>query len=405
MYASSPSSRVQVALLLAVLMGGTAPFIGAQQSAPRGGQSPGPRFIVPTLQSDAGTLGFQVSRAVRERIASDFDIRALWVVPESTITNYLRQSGFPVDQALTSSETRQLATQFRADEFINGTVIRTPSGGYRVNADWSLGARDDMVQPLPAVEAAKINDVAKLVSQEFQAARRQVESARVCVADIYDQQKLGPDSMIRISEEILAIHPGNRRALAFAADAYDAKGMGDDQIRMLTALLGIDSTNRRVQVSLARAYATARRFEEARPIIDAAVVQSPDDAELLDLQWRVHLAVKDWRGAVAIGNALIAADTAAATPDFVMRMAAALGATEGTGGGGARAGRGDNRVARSWRRERRGPRDCCGLRDHVRPGGETGGGVVEQHRRLAYGHPLLQGRRVGEGRRHHETGA
>lgn len=44
-----------------------------------------------------------------------------------------------------------------------------------------LGARADMVQPLPVVEAAKISDLAKLVSGEFQAARRQMEAVRRCM--------------------------------------------------------------------------------------------------------------------------------------------------------------------------------------------------------------------------------
>jgi len=110
---------------------------------------------------------------------------------------------------------------------LNGIVRKTPTG-YRVQAAWSLSARDDMVQPLPAVEAAKISDVAKLVAREFQAARKQVESVqrcmtlararnytaalaearraieaypqsvlgRVCIANVFDQQKLGPDSPI-----------------------------------------------------------------------------------------------------------------------------------------------------------------------------------------------------------------
>jgi len=162
----SPSRRVIVALLFAVLTSGTGSFAGAQQVALRSGQSPGPRFIVPTLASDSGKLGFQVARAVRDRIASEFDARTLWVVPESAVVKHLELSGYPVDQALSPSETRQLAQQFAADEMLNGSVIKLPSGGYRVAADWSLSPREDMVQPLPAVEAAKISDVAKLVARE-----------------------------------------------------------------------------------------------------------------------------------------------------------------------------------------------------------------------------------------------
>ena len=354
----SPSPRAVSGLLVAVLLSGTAPSVSAQQTALRTGQSPGPRFIVPTLLSDGSRLGFQVANAVRERIASDFDMRALWVVPESTITKYLTDAGYPPEQALSTAETRQLASSFGADELLNGTVVKTPTGAYRVQAAWSLGARGDMVQPLPAVEAAKISDVAKLVAHEFQAARSQIESVqrcvtlagaknfagalaearkaikvyptsvlgRVCIANIYDQEKLGPDSMIRISEEILGIHPENGRALAFAADAYAAKGLAGNQIRALERLLALDPTSRRVRLALARAYAGNGRADAAQPLVDSAVALDPRNVEAVALQWRVHLATKDWAGALRIGEALVALDASATTRDFFVRMIAAADA-------------------------------------------------------------------------------
>lgn len=354
----SPSLRWIGGLLLIGVASIPTSVLGAQQSPLRSGQRPGPRFIVPTLESDAASLGFQVARAVRERIASDFDMRALWVVPESTITAYLIRSGFPVDQALSPTETRQLANAFRAEEFINGSVARTPAGSLRIQADWALGARSDMVQPLPVVEAAKISDLAKLVSQEFQAARRQMEFVRrcmdlararsygaaltearkaiaayprsvfgrVCVANIYDEQKLGPDSMIRITREILEIHPENQRALAFAADAYGAKGAVEEQIAALRALRGVDPSNRRMSVALVRALANAGRYNEARPLVDSVAAQYDADVEVTDLQWRVQLAMKDWAAALDAGKRLMTLDSASATRDFFLRM---IGAAQG----------------------------------------------------------------------------
>ena len=168
----SPSPRAVSGLLALALVASAFTTSVAQQSPLRPGQTPGPRFIMPALHGvgDGPKLGFQVANAVRERIASDFDMRALWVVPESTITAYLEQAGYPADQPLSRAETRQLATSFRAEELLDGTVSKTDSG-YRVKAAWSLGARGDMVQPLPVVEAAKISDVAKLVAREHDASR------------------------------------------------------------------------------------------------------------------------------------------------------------------------------------------------------------------------------------------
>jgi tetratricopeptide (TPR) repeat protein len=352
-----PSHRTFVAgVVLALLLDPASSTISAQQAALRRGQTPGPRFIVPTLRGDESTLGFRVAGALRERLASDFDMRSLLVVPESAITSFLEQSGFSPREPLSAKDTRQLVSQFQAEEFLDGRVFRTPAGGYRVELDWALLRRDDMVQPLPAVEATKISEVAKLLSNELQSARKQIESVRkcvdrarggdfagglaeahkaisvypgsvlgrVCIANIYAQQKLGSDSMIRISEEILSLHPQNRRALAFAADAYHAKGMREQQIRMLMTLHSLDSTDWRVHVSAVRALAENKEFERAQPLIDAAVRQNPSDPEPLRLQWLIYLSLKRWNEAVTIGEQLAIADTAAADADYFTRMAAAL---------------------------------------------------------------------------------
>lgn len=146
------------------------------------------------------------------------------------------------------------------------------------------------------------------------------------MANIYDQEKLGADSMIRISQEILAIHPENRRALAFAADAYEAKGMDEDEVRVLHQLLAVDAMNRRASLSLALALARAKRVDDARATIDSAVARHPGDAELLGAQWRIHLAARDWTGAMRIGSSYLAADSSAGTRDFYVRMAAAADA-------------------------------------------------------------------------------
>ena len=57
------------------------------------------------------------------------------------------------------------------------------------------------------------------------------------MAEIYNDQKLGADSMISVSEAVLKLHKDNKRALAFAADAYAEKKNEDKQIEALTRLI------------------------------------------------------------------------------------------------------------------------------------------------------------------------
>jgi tetratricopeptide (TPR) repeat protein len=151
---------------------------------------------------------------------------------------------------------------------------------------------------------------------------------RVCIANIYDQQKLGPDSMLRISDEILVIHPENARALAFAADAYQAKGMIDDQIRVLQQLVAVEPTNVRARLALATALASRGVWSRARSLIASVVAERPDDVEAVTLQWRILLAMKDWRGALETGERLVALDTSLATLDFFVLLIAAADAAQ-----------------------------------------------------------------------------
>ena len=165
------------------------------------------------------------------------------------------------------------------------------AGGRGRPSEMLLIRPDGMVQPFPPVNVAKVSDAAKGISNAVEAARKQVEPTkkcielsraknyagaiaearkgiaaypnavmpRVCMAEIYNEQKLGADSMIAISEAILAIHKDNKRALAFAADAYAEKKMEDKQIEALTRLISLDPNNTRLQTQVVGIWRAGRR--------------------------------------------------------------------------------------------------------------------------------------------------
>src|SRR4029453_17248914 len=123
----------------------------------------------------------------------------------------------------------------------------------------------------------------------------------------------------------LGIHAENARALAFAADAYGAKKMVDDQARVLELLVQVEPLNRRARIVLITLRAARGELDRARVLVDTLVAQQPD-GEALALQWRIYLAAKLWEQAVEIGERLIEVDSAAATSDFFVRMIAAADA-------------------------------------------------------------------------------
>jgi tetratricopeptide (TPR) repeat protein len=347
-------ARTFIAVFVGAVASGAFATVNAQTQTLQRGQTAGPRFMVPTFKSSERGVGLQAAEALRERMGQDFQLKTLWIVPKSDIMTTLVNSGYSTTEALSSNDARALAQLLRAEEYVEGNVEKTATG-YRVTANMMLIRPEGMVQPLPPVEVAKVSDAAKSISNAVEAARKQVEPTkkcidlyraknyagalaearkgiaaypnavmpRVCMAEVYNDQKLGADSMISVSESILKIHKDNKRALAFAADAYAEKKMEDKQIEALTRLISLDPNNTRLQTQVVNVLAASGRASLALPIVDDAVKNNLGDASLVKLQWLVHFAAKDIKGALVIGEEMVKLDTAAADTSFFIRQSAA----------------------------------------------------------------------------------
>ncbi len=354
MKAPQRHGRIVAALLVGLVVQGSAPALGAQQQTLQRGQTPGPRFMVPVLRSSERNLGWQIADQLRERMGGDFMMRTLWVIPKSDIDNALEQSGYSKTEPLNPNDAKQLANLIRAEEYVEGTITKT-AGGYEFDGFLLLVRGDGMVQPLPKITGAKPGDIAKGISGAVDAARKPLEEikkctlnvrqnkypdaileaqkglkdypasvmARVCILEVANSQKWGADSIIKYSEDVLKLHKENRRALSLVSDAYGEKKMDEQQIRALTTLLALDPTNARLTETVVNIIAASGKPEVARPIIDEAVKQNPGDPSLIRLQWRIYLALKEYKQAAAIGEEMVKADTAAADTSFFTRVASA----------------------------------------------------------------------------------
>ncbi|MDP1857943.1 MAG: tetratricopeptide repeat protein [Gemmatimonadaceae bacterium] len=366
--------RTVAALLAGLVFQSSVSEIGAQQQTLQRGQTPGPRFMVPVLRSNERNLGAQVADALRERMSGDFMMRTLWVIPKTDIDNALEQSGYSKTEPLNANDAKQLANLIRAEEYVEGTVAKT-AGGYEFDGYLLLVRGDGMVQPLPKVSGAKPGDIAKGISGAVDAARKPLEEikrctlaarqnkygeaiaeaqkglkdypnsvmARVCILEIANSQKWGADSIIKYAEDVLTLHKENRRALALVSDAYGEKKLDEKQIRALTTLLSLDPTNARLTETVVNIIAASGKPEVARPIIDEAVKQNPGDPSLIRLQWRIYLALKEYKQAAAIGEEMVKADTAAADTVFYTRIASAYLLSGDTAKAAEAAGRGTAR--------------------------------------------------------------
>lgn len=352
MKARQQSTIVFAALALATIAGATDVFAQTQQL--QRGQTPGPRFMVPVFRSNERNVGWQFADQLRERLSGDFMGRTLWIIVKSDIDNALEQSGYSKTEPLNPNDAKQLANLIRAEEYIEGTLTKTDAG-YEFDGAYQLVRGDGMVQPLPKVTGAKLGDVAKGVSGAITAARRPVEEvkncvlkwrqnqypgamadaqkglkdypnsvmARICQLELANSQKWGADSIQRIGEEVVKLHPDNRRALFLLAGAYEAKKMDEQYISTLTKLLAADPTNVRLIETIVEAIARTGQYAVAKPIIDAAVQQNPGDPNLIRMQYRIYLAVKEYGRAAQVGEEMIKSDTAAADTGFFVRQAGA----------------------------------------------------------------------------------
>ncbi len=309
-------------------------------------------MIVPAFRSNDRGLGGKAADIVRARISGAFGKGELRVVSNGDVDDWLRRSGFEENVALSEGELRELAKKFRADERVFGSVSRS-AGKVRVDAALALIRDLRLSQPLVG-EGSSINEAAELVAREAIAARaqlvpmRQCENlmregkpreaaqsvnaaivafpravpARVCLLSALLKLDAKPDSIIAVAGAALAVAPTNAFALEDIAQAYDAKGNAAAAAPMWVRLLATDTTNEDLTERVVNALSREGNATIAAPLIDRATGVHPDNLSLLKLRWLVHLATKDWKGAITSGEQLVARDPATqADPDFYARLA------------------------------------------------------------------------------------
>lgn len=337
-----------------------------------------PRIMVPTFQSADRELGVQAAEALRNNLTRGGTARTLYTIPRADIENNLRQSGYPTDEALSPADARQLATLLRADEYIDGTVTRTPSG-VRVDARVVLARDYTVTQVLPPAEAPRLDNAINQVAREMVEARRQVDAeracsaalrrndvdaaireaergiqqnqrynnmVRVCLAQAYVRRDTGDDTTatarvtentLQLVQQVLESDPRNITALRLAALGYRqaavaAQEAGNDQLAeqnedryvgALTSLVAADPSDLRLQEQVVNELAASGRASVAVPIIRDALQNNPGDPRMMRTGWLVLLAAQDFEHAIQVGEEMVRVDTAQATADFFRRLGVA----------------------------------------------------------------------------------
>jgi tetratricopeptide (TPR) repeat protein len=315
-------------------------------------------LVVPAFTSPDKILGCKTAQEVRDRLDGDLNYRKLPVVPKDHVDQTLQASVFPVCDPITPSDTKQLASQLRADYIVDGYVNKQ-GDSIRVYARLVLARDVSFSQPLPMVKAKGPGDAAKLVSKEFQAALAQIPGetecyndgrdpskypqaiaaartaiaayppstlARLCIANIYENQKQAPDSIIALTTAILQVDSTNRRSLELAGQAYYDKKDYDNAVRTWTRLIATDPSNTDLVERVVTQIVQSGHADQALPIMDQVVKANPGDPKLEELQYRLQIVTKHYQTAAPLGDQVAKEDTAFADTLFFLRQVTAYAA-------------------------------------------------------------------------------
>ena len=348
-------ARSIATLVGALLVSGAFSSSVEAQTTQRGQPKPGgPRMVVVNFRSPDKAAGVAAADAVRDRLMREFNARDLWVIAKKDVNANLIQSGYPVDEALSTNDAMALSRLLSADEYVAGTV--TPENGqYRVEARLMLSRNAALSQPLPVQVVGKPSDAANAIADAVKEARKQVDDekacyaaasgqkpdealaagrkgleeypqgtlVRICMINVMQQQNAAPDAMLAMANEILAVDPHSATALGYAYEAQKALGQNEEATNLLLRLLAADPSNVNVQNTVVNELALSRRFGMADSVITEALERNPGDTDLMRTAFPVYIAAERWEKAAAVGEQIAQIDTAFATPTFFTRLASA----------------------------------------------------------------------------------
>jgi tetratricopeptide (TPR) repeat protein len=326
----------------------------------RGGQPrvDTPQLVVGVLASPDPTIGVAAADAIRRRIQDQHTATDLYVVPKTKLDQALRSSGYNPDSALGPTDLVALTKQVRGDYALSGTIERTKSGVRMLMRLFTQTGKEIITEPLPPMVGADFGDVAKQVdravadalralafyhdcakslavrdyTQALAAARQGLKlrpesvALNLCVLSALVPMHASPDSIIAVARIVIAADSENVIAWSNLPLAYDAKGDSARALDAAQTLHRLDPSDLKATLDLADRLARAGRDSSALAIVETALRDVPENADLLRKQWQLHLRLGEFARALVSGAALIAADSSAATSEYYDRQIRAANA-------------------------------------------------------------------------------
>ncbi|MFN2564239.1 MAG: hypothetical protein ABR499_04420 [Gemmatimonadaceae bacterium] len=304
-------------------------------------------------------LGRRAGDAVRSRIAKLTEKRDLDVISQALIQVELEQGSFRVDTVLDPVFVPSLGKQLRADEYVMGSVGRTPDG-VRLTGQLVLVRDKRLRQPLPAAAAATLDAAADELARSVVAARAQLDHERRCENALREVQgaralqaaRAGiaaypratiartcllwalratgapAPEVLSAAHDLLGLDNGNAHALEAAAIALDSLRRAGEAADMWLRLAATDAADLLLTERVLVALVEGGNSRRAEPLALRAWEANPGYLPLLRQAWRIAVRNRSWADAIRAGETLLAADSTARTDPTFFLLATAYKAND-----------------------------------------------------------------------------
>jgi tetratricopeptide (TPR) repeat protein len=257
-----------------------------------------------------------LSDVVRDRVTALTKNKVL-VVPKAKLCEALKASGFPCDGLLDDQQAKQLARFLQVHAYVTGQFVKS---GSTLRADVHLidiassgmsgtftisDANPGTTAALADLIAQRVASIVRLSEPirncneerkkgQFARARNEAQKALtqdpnstgawLCIATIYEAQRMPIDSVIAASERALKGDSLNGTALENIFRGYQQKG---DTLRALDAVikqLRGEPRNTSKRLGVAQLLRQLKLFQRAVDLLDEGLKVAAGDAQLLDLK-------------------------------------------------------------------------------------------------------------------------
>jgi tetratricopeptide (TPR) repeat protein len=346
---------LQFAVALTIGVAITAP--AQQLAAP---QQPTVRLLIlPFMAASADSAtSIALADAIRDRVNQLVKSKVL-VVPKAKLCEALAQSGFPCNGLLDDQQAKQLARFLQVHAYVTGTFVKN---GSSLTADVQMvdisssgiTGRFTATNGNPGTAAALAEEIAQKIATtvrlseqiracnedrkkgQFARARADAQKALaidpnstaawLCIATIYEAQRLPPDSMIAANERALKGDSLNGTALQNLGQLYQQKG---DTLKAMEAFiqqLRGEPRNTQKRLQIAQELRKIKQHDRAIALLDEGLKVMPGDAQLLDMKLTICTEASNFRCALDVWIAKFEHDSTAGGDTTFLKPA--LGAAQ-----------------------------------------------------------------------------